>query len=160
MHDTSLAEICRKRPTSLAGIRGVSGFGERKTERYGQQILDALERFRQGARATISQEKKSKPAEETVRLLAEGRSFEEIAKLRGRQLKSVIDLVAGLVEKGELQFQNAWIDDEKRGSIEEACSRLGIELLKPLKEALPPDITYEEIRLVAARLRREERKTA
>jgi ATP-dependent DNA helicase RecQ len=160
MHDTSLAEICRKRPASLAEIRGVSGFGERKTERYGQPILDALERFRKGERAPTLLDKRSKPAEETVRLLTEGRSFEEIAKIRGRQLKSVIDLVAGLVEKGELQFQNAWIDDSKRVSIEEACSRLGMELLKPLKEALPPDITYEEIRLVAARMRRERQKTA
>ena len=72
----------------------------------------------------------------------------------------MIDLVAGLVEKGELQFQDAWIDDSKRTSIEEACSRLGLELLKPLKEALPAEITYEEIRLVAARLRREQLKTA
>jgi ATP-dependent DNA helicase RecQ len=160
MHDTSLADICRKRPASLAEIRGVSGFGERKTERYGQKILDALERFRQGARVAVSKEKKSKPAEETVRLLAEGHSFEEIAKIRGRQLKSVIDLVGSLVEKGELQFQNSWIDEGKRTSIEEACSRLGMELLKPLKEALPPEITYEEIRLVAARLRRLQQKTA
>jgi ATP-dependent DNA helicase RecQ len=160
MHDTSLAEICRKRPTSLAEIRGVSGFGERKTERYGQQILDALERFRKGERAAAVLGQRSKPVEDTVRLLAEGRSFEEIAKIRGRQLKSVIDLVAGLVEKGELQFQNGWVDDTKRTSIEEACSRLGMELLKPLKEALPPEITYEEIRLVAARLRREQQKTA
>jgi ATP-dependent DNA helicase RecQ len=160
MHDTSLAEICRKRPASLAEIRGVSGFGERKTERYGQQILDALERFRKGERAPTLLDKRSKPAEETVRLLTEGRSFEEIAKIRGRQLKSVIDLVAGLVEKGELQFQNGWIDDSKRASIEEACSRLGMERLKPLKEALPPDITYEEIRLIAARMRREQERTA
>jgi len=160
MHDTSLAEICRKRPSSLAEIRGVSGFGERKTERYGQQILDALERFRNGARAPTLLDKRSKPAEETMRLLSDGRSFEEIAKIRGRQLKSVVDLVAGMVEKGELQFQNAWIDDSKRTSIEEACSRLGTEWLKPLKEALPPEITYEEIRLVAARLRREQQKTA
>jgi ATP-dependent DNA helicase RecQ len=158
MHDTSLAEICRKRPASLAEIRGISGFGERKTERYGQQILDALARFRNGERAARLPEQKSKPAEETVRLLAEGRSFEEIAKIRGRQLKSVIDLVAGLIEKGELQFQNAWIDDDKRTSIEEVCSRLGLELLKPLKEALPPEITYEEIRLVAARLRLEQQQ--
>jgi ATP-dependent DNA helicase RecQ len=160
MHDTSLAEICRKRPASLVEIRGVSGFGERKTERYGQQILDALERFRKGERAPTLLDKRSKPAEETVRLLTEGRSFEEIAKIRGRQLKSVIDLVAGLVEKGELQFQNGWIDDSKRASIEEACSRLGMERLKPLKEALPPDITYEEIRLIAARMRREQERTA
>jgi len=160
MHDTSLAEICRKRPASLVEIRGVSGFGERKTERYGQQILDALQRFGGGARAAALPEKKSRPADDTIRLLAEGRSFEEIAAIRGRQVRSVIDLVANLVEKGELQFQPAWIDDGKRASIEEACSRLGMEWLKPIKEALPPEITYEEIRLVAARLRREQQKTA
>jgi ATP-dependent DNA helicase RecQ len=160
MHDTSLADICRKRPASLAEIRGVTGFGERKTERYGQQILDALERFRTGARAAVLPEKKSRPADDTIRLLAEGCSFEEIAKIRGRQVRSVIDLVANLVEKGELQFQNNWIDDAKRASIEEACSRLGMEWLKPIKEALPAEITYEEIRLVAARLRQEQRKSA
>jgi ATP-dependent DNA helicase RecQ len=160
MHDTSLAEICRKRPASLAQIRGVSGFGERKTERYGQQILDALERFRSGERAAAPQEKKSRPADDTIRLLAEGRSFEEIASIRGRQLRSVIDLVATLVEKGELQFQNGWIEESKRANIEEACSRLGMARLKPIKEALPPEITYEEIRLVAARLLQEQRGTA
>jgi ATP-dependent DNA helicase RecQ len=138
MHDTSLAEICRKLPASLPEIRGVSGFGERKTEHYGHQILDALERFRNGERAIASQEKKSRPADDTIRLLAEGRSFEEIATIRGRQVRSVIDLVATLVEKGELQFQNTWIEDSKRVSIEEACSRLGLERLKPIKEALPP----------------------
>ena len=160
MHDTSLADICRKRPATLAEIRGVSGFGERKTERYGQQILNALDQFKSGARAAALTEKKSKPADDTVRLLAEGRSFEEIAAIRGRQLRSVIDLVATLVEKGELKFQNAWIDDSKRASIEEACSRLGIERMKPIKEALPPEITYEEIRLVAAQLRQQQGKIA
>ena len=83
MHDTSLAEICRKRPCTLAEIRGVSGFGERKTERYGQQILDALQRFRNGERAPALHGKRSTPAEDTLQLLAEGRSLEEIAKIRG-----------------------------------------------------------------------------
>jgi ATP-dependent DNA helicase RecQ len=160
MHDTSLADICRKQPASLAEIRGVSGFGERKTERYGQQILDALQQFKNGARAIALTEKKSKPADDTIRLLAEGRSFQEIAAIRGRQLRSVIDLVATLVEKGELQFQSNWIDDSKRASIEEACSRIGMERMKPIKEALPPEITYEEIRLVAAQLRQQQGKIA
>jgi superfamily II DNA helicase RecQ len=52
MHDSSLNEICRLLPKSLEEIRKVSGFGERKTELYGPQILGALERFRKGARAT------------------------------------------------------------------------------------------------------------
>jgi ATP-dependent DNA helicase RecQ len=51
MHDSSLNELCRVRPRSLEELRRVSGFGERKTELYGAQILEALEKFRKGARA-------------------------------------------------------------------------------------------------------------
>jgi ATP-dependent DNA helicase RecQ len=51
MHDTSLDELCRIKPGSLSDVRRVFGFGERKTELYGQQILDALARFRNGERA-------------------------------------------------------------------------------------------------------------
>ncbi|MGA8407189.1 MAG: ATP-dependent DNA helicase RecQ [Candidatus Acidiferrales bacterium] len=52
MHDTSLDSLCRVHPRSLAELRTVSGFGERKTELYGLQILEALTQFRNGARAT------------------------------------------------------------------------------------------------------------
>lgn len=51
MHDTSLDELCRIKPRSLAELRSVSGFGEKKTELYGPGILHALEEFRRGARA-------------------------------------------------------------------------------------------------------------
>jgi ATP-dependent DNA helicase RecQ len=160
MHDSSLDEICRRRPTSLAEIRGIPGFGEKKTERYGQQILQALAEFNNGARASAPLEVKSKPAEETIRLLGEGRSFIEIANLRGRHVGSVVGLIANLVEKGELQFQPGWIEEAKLASIEEACGRLGTRALKPIKDALGPDVTYEEIRLVVARLRSAQQKTA
>jgi ATP-dependent DNA helicase RecQ len=160
MHDSSLDEICRRRPASLANIRGIPGFGEKKTERYGQQILQVLAQFKNGARASAPLEVKSKPAEETIRLLGEGRSFLEIANLRGRHLGSVVGLIANLVEKGELQFQPAWVGEAKLASIEEVCARLGTRALKPLKDALPPDITYEEIRLVVARLHSQRQKTA
>jgi ATP-dependent DNA helicase RecQ len=52
MHDTSLDSLCRVHPRTLAQLRTVSGFGERKAERYGAQILEALAEFRNGARAT------------------------------------------------------------------------------------------------------------
>jgi len=156
MHDSSLEVLCRRRPASLAELLGVSGFGERKTELYGQLILDALARFDKGARAAPLPEKRSRPAEDTLRLLAEGRTFEEIAKIRGRQLASVVGLVAALVEKGKLEFQSAWVESDKQQSIESACARLGIQWLKPLKEALPPEISFEEIRLIVARLRQQQ----
>lgn len=154
MHDTSLEELCRIRPRSISELLRVYGFGERKAAMYGQQILEVLARFRSGARATVAPEKKPRPAEETVRLLAEGHTFDEIAQIRGRQLETVVGMVADLVERGDLEFQPGWVDLERQASIEAACARLGFERLKPLKEALSPEVTFEEIRLVVARLRR------
>jgi ATP-dependent DNA helicase RecQ len=52
MHDTTLDALCLRRPRTLAELRGVSGIGEKKLEMYGREILEALERFRKGARAT------------------------------------------------------------------------------------------------------------
>jgi len=35
MHDTSLEELCRVQPRSVAALSTVTGFGERKIEAYG-----------------------------------------------------------------------------------------------------------------------------
>jgi ATP-dependent DNA helicase RecQ len=162
MHDTALEELCHRRPSSLADVRRVPGFGERKTEKYGPTILDALRQFREGARAAAPPKKTSKPAAETMRLLAEGRSFVEIAELRGRQISTVMMMVADLVERGMVQFLPAWVDAKNQAMIEAVCARLGFSPLTPIKEALPPEITFGEIRLVIARIRSqpEKRKAA
>jgi len=48
--DTSLEDLCRKQPATLEELRGVFGFGEIKTARYGPGILAALAAYRRGAR--------------------------------------------------------------------------------------------------------------
>jgi ATP-dependent DNA helicase RecQ len=159
LHDSSLDEICRMRPTTIAQLMTITGIGERKAELYGREILAALKRYGEGDRAAALPEKKTAPALETLQLLAEGKSFEEIAEIRGRQVGTVVNAVAGLVEKGELEFRPEWIDRNKLAVIEAACANLGqgkVERLKPLKDVLPPEVSYDEIRLVVARLRREE----
>jgi ATP-dependent DNA helicase RecQ len=156
MHDTSLDEICRVRPRSLAELLNVTGFGDRKAELYGRQIIEALAQFRRGARVRPVPEKMSRAAEETIRLVSEGRSLEEIATIRGRHLASVIALVADLIEQGRLDFQASWVGDERRSGIEAACARVGLEQLRPIKDALPPEITFNDIRLVVAQLRRKQ----
>jgi ATP-dependent DNA helicase RecQ len=156
MHDTSLTELCRVKPRSLSELRRVPGFGERKTELYGQEILDALGRFRNGARAVETPAKSSDPAGETLRLLEQGRTLEEVAQIRGRKVSTVSCMVANLVESGEADFSPGWIPGNHQEKIEEACVRLGLERLKPLKDALPEQITYDEIKLVVAHLRRQQ----
>jgi ATP-dependent DNA helicase RecQ len=158
MHDTALEELCHRRPTSIGDVRRVPGLGERKTEKYGPAILEALGRFRGGARAAVPPKKTSKPAAETIHLLAQGRSFAEIAETRGRQISTVMMMVADLVERGKIQFQAAWVSAKNQTLIEAACARLGFSPLTPIKEALPPEVSFGEIRLVIARLRTEPEK--
>jgi ATP-dependent DNA helicase RecQ len=49
MHDSTLEEICRKRPSSVNELLGVSGIGIRKAELYGREIFSALEAYGRGA---------------------------------------------------------------------------------------------------------------
>jgi ATP-dependent DNA helicase RecQ len=132
----------------------VPGFGERKTELYGRPVLDALRRFEQGARATETLPKKrSKPAAETLGLLAQGHTLAEVAAIRGRQIGSVVTIVAEMVEARQVQFQRNWVGEQKVAEIEAACAKVGMERLRPIKDALPADVTFEEIRLVVADLK-------
>lgn len=158
LHDTTLEEICSIRPSSIAELLNITGIGERKAELYGNEILAVLQRYRQGARASAIPEKLTAPGLETLQLLRDGKTLQQIAEIRGRQVGTVVNAVASLVETGQVEFQPAWIDRSRDAVIASACERAGLDnltRLKPLKDVLPPEITYEEIRLVLARLRRE-----
>jgi ATP-dependent DNA helicase RecQ len=155
LQDSSLEEICRRRPKFFAELLQIPGIGERKAEVYGQPILDALQKFRQGERAG-GPERKVKPADETLRLLGEGRTLEEIAQVRGRQLSTIVSGVANLLETGQVELQSGWVSKEKQSVIEAACEKVGLDRYKPVKDIVPPEITYDEIRLVVGKLRRDQ----
>jgi ATP-dependent DNA helicase RecQ len=154
LHDTSLDAVRTAKPATLGALRGISGFGDKKVQSYGPRILDALQRFKNGARAGNEwQARASHPREDTVQLLKEGRTFEEIAQIRERKVSSVVAMVAEMVENKEVEFCAEWMHAEKYERIATAAKKMGMERLKPLKEALPEEVSYEEIRLVVAQLR-------
>jgi ATP-dependent DNA helicase RecQ len=155
MTDATLADICVKRPRTLDQIAtGIAGIGARKAELYGMQILQALERFADGERARLERPREATvgPAEETLKLLEQGKSFEEIAHLRGRQLATVVGMVSTLIEQGKLDFQPHWIRPGILERVEFAATGAGHQWLKPLKEKVP-EATFDEIRLIVAKLR-------
>jgi ATP-dependent DNA helicase RecQ len=157
MTDATLHDICVKQPRTVDQLaRDISGIGARKAELYGMPILQALERFRGGERAVQTKPREAviNPATETLELLEQGKSFQDIAHLRGRQVATVVGMVATLVEQGKLEFKPAWIRDGIQGRVEEAASEAGFQWLKPLKDRVP-DATFDEIRLVVAKLRGE-----
>jgi ATP-dependent DNA helicase RecQ len=161
LHDTTLDELCLRKPRNLQELRRISGMGEKKCEMYGREILELFGRFEKGERASKDwRAKASNASVETRELLEQGRSFEEIAQIRGRKLSSVIALVADLVEKGEVPFQETWMAAERHREIREACERAGLEWMKPIKEALAAEVSVDEIRLVLAEMRNEKKARA
>jgi ATP-dependent DNA helicase RecQ len=157
MHDATLDDLCQKQPKTLKELRAITGMGEKKCEMYGGEILNLFARFARGERASKEwHARPSNPSLETLELLEQGHTLEEIAQIRGRKVASVAVLVADLVERGETEFQERWVANERREQIREACQRVGMEWMKPVKEALPEEVSYDEIRLVMAEMKREE----
>ncbi len=160
LHDSTLEELCRRRPANFAELKQVPGIGEKKADVYGAEILQALRNFGDGARATQKVTREATPAERTLRLLHEDRSFEEIARIRARQVSTIVCTVASLIETGQIKLDAKWISPDAQPLIEAACLKQGVERLKDIKEAVPPYVSFDDIRLVVAHLRAENRVRA
>ena len=158
MHDTALDEICRRQPATIPELLQITGFGARKSQMYGPKIFAALERFRNGNRAAAVPKPISRPAAATKRLLDEGQSFAEIAAIRGRQVSTIITAVAELIENGDVAFKSGWVEPERQAEIEAACARLGTAALRPIKDSVSEAITFDDIRLVVAKYRWEQKQ--
>ena len=154
--DSTLQNICTAKPESIAALLQVSGIGEQKAARYGERIIGIVRGLQPAPREAVQTRTLTESEEETMRLLGAGRTFEQIASIRGRKVQTITVTVAELVEAGRLVFRDEWIDAEKRDLIAEQCAKLGTERLRPLKDVLPEQITYDEIRLVAAEFRRRQ----
>jgi ATP-dependent DNA helicase RecQ len=160
LHDSTLEELCRRRPTTRAELMRVRGIGEHKADVYGTDILQALRNFAEGARATPDPSRVPNPGEHTLCLLQEGRTFEEIARIRARQVSTIVGTVANLVETGQLKLDPKWISPNAQPLIEAACLSKGIERLREIKDAVPPYVSFNDIRLVVANLRAQGRLRA
>ncbi|MBZ5665497.1 MAG: RecQ family ATP-dependent DNA helicase [Acidobacteriia bacterium] len=160
LHDSTLEELCRRRPSNFAQLKQVPGIGEKKADVYGAEILQALRNFGDGARAAPTAAREAGPAEQTLRLLNEGCKFEEIARIRARQISTVVCTVASLIETGQVKLDAKWISPDAQPLIEAACIDKGIERLKDIKDAVPPYVSFDDIRLVVAHLRAENRVRA
>ncbi len=160
LHDSTLEELCRRRPKKLAQLMEVPGIGERKADVYGAEILQAIRNFEAGARVAPAAPKELTPGDETLRLLQDGRTFEEIARLRARQLSTIVGTVANLIETGHIKLDPKWISPDAQPLIETACLSKGVERLRDIKDAVPPYVSFDDIRLVVASLRAEKRLAA
>ena len=87
---------------------------------------------------------------QTFELFKKGSSASDIAKIRGLVESTIYTHFYRLIVNGHLSSSDV-ISEDMRSKIEEVCSQFDERpSLTKMKEKLPQDITYEQIRCVAA----------
>ncbi len=87
---------------------------------------------------------------ETYNLYFEDYPVEKIAEIRGFKPSTIIDHFIQLMRLGIFIEIDKLVSEEKRMGIIEAIDQTGYHKLKPLKDQLGPDYSYDEIKLVVA----------
>lgn len=90
----------------------------------------------------------------TYELYRRGLTIPEIAAERNLKPKTIEEHLAALIAEGRDVSLDELVSNEDRALIEAAAETCGLQLLRPIKDALPERIEYAQIRLVVAFLRR------
>jgi ATP-dependent DNA helicase RecQ len=162
LNDASLTDLCCRKPQTMEALLDVFGIGAKKAELYGAELFAIFKAFDAGKRARPKQKAghETTPSKRTLELLREGKSIPEIASLESRQVSTIVGRVSVLIENGMIELQPAWVDPDRADEIRRVALEIGFDRLKPIKDALPDDHTYDDIRLVVASLRQTARVPA
>ena len=96
----------------------------------------------------------SKTMMETYALYRQGISIADIASRRECTPRTIEGHLADCVRAGLGVDVSQFVSDTARGQIENVIAKHGADKLKPIRDALPENITYPQIRFVIADLQR------
>ncbi len=87
----------------------------------------------------------------TLKLFKEGKSIKQIAKTRKYEVESIERQIVELITKSFIAVEDV-IEKDRIKKILEVGEKVGIESLTKMKEALPKDYSWFEIKCVLAHL--------
>jgi len=113
---------------------------------------DYYNKYQPGEPTKKIKEVKPKPAkgstlEESFKLFSEGKSVDEIAKLRNLASSTIVSHLASFVANGKLNAE-ALIDKEKIHPILTVIAEVGTESMSAIKSKLGDEFTFSDIRVV------------
>lgn len=147
--DQTLRDMCRKLPEDNTAFLDVKGVGAHKSEKYGSRFLQAISQYKEeNTQAEEGKRKTDEPSSlTTFKMYAEGLGLEEIAEKRNLSLTTVQNHILQCFEEGMEVNTEAFLSDKERNLIELAVEKTGGEKLKPIKEELPDEIGYFQIKV-------------
>ncbi len=167
--DKTLHEMCRRFPSTLSEMEKISGVGETKLERYGRDFIREIKQYLEenpgiavAEKEAVSTEpaspaqkrKKGETVEETYAFFLGGMSPEDIAKLRGLTPSTIASHLERLILEGRDIDMDRLVDPGKRVMIEKYYLSVKGQDLNSVVEHFNGTVSFEEARLVRAKLQR------
>ena len=146
-------------PQTLDELKKISGFGEVKIRKYGQQFLEIIQAYcNENGLSSLMQEKNPSPKRErstgeesdstqakSLQLYNEGLSIAEIAKQRNFAVSTIEGHLAQMVKLNKVDVFKL-VSREKIDAILAAIETTQSESATALLEHLGSDYTYTELR--------------
>ena len=163
-HDSTLKEMASYFPQDKESMLAIKGVGEKKYESYGEKFLEVIKGYcldnniqaieiakeeiiSDKSRATVDR------YQSTYDLYLEELSLDEIAERKNLTISTIIEHLSRCDARGQsVNWSSFKINPDIEAKILSAINEVGTERLKPIKELLPEDISYEDIRIVIAKI--------
>lgn len=161
--DSSLKLMATVQPQTLAEFGTISGVGSHKLAQYGKKFVAQIQAYCQEqdqpvATATSAIAVAAFPSDTqlfTLQLHRQGLSVEEIAQKRNIRPTTIIRHLSDLVEMNQPVDLNRLVPPHRQQKILQALQTVAVSSLTQIRESLGEEYTYDEIRLVRGRWRRE-----
>ncbi|MEH1913018.1 DNA helicase RecQ [Nostoc sp.] len=165
-HDSTLKLMVQVQPQNLADFAKLSGVGSHKLAQYGEKFITEIRAYRQEkglqnkSDTSVSSAKSSSSYTElqTLQLHQQGLNIAQIAQKRNLSPATVSTHLEKLIDKNQPVDLNQLVPLEHQQKIWQVLEVLGDISLTPIKEQLGESYTFDEIRLVRSKWRRENRK--
>ncbi|MBE9000743.1 DNA helicase RecQ [Nostoc sp. LEGE 12447] len=165
-HDSTLKLMVQVQPQNLNEFAKLSGVGSHKLAQYGEKFITEIRAYRQEkglqnkSATSVSSAKSSSSYTElqTLQLHQQGLNIAQIAQKRNLSPATVSSHLEKLIEKNQPVDLNQLVPLEHQQKIWQVLEVLGDISLTPIKEQLGESYSFDEIRLVRCKWRRENRK--
>ena len=156
-HDSSLKEMATYFPKNREEFLKIKGVGTKKYESYGEQFIEIIKNYTENKgidnskierKVTEVPRKIQGDNKDTYDYYLEGLSLEEIANKRDLTVGTILGHLEKCHNNGQTVDWSRFVDSEREERILSIINEIGAERLKPIKDALPDDISYEDIRIV------------
>ena len=156
--DVSLKQMSTFYPTDAESMLKIEGVGLNKLVKYGNVFIEAISDYASKNNidvqdiATTKIVKAPKPDTKLISydMFSNGMSIEDIANERGLTRVTIEGHLIDCLEKGMDLDLTKYVHTEYRDEILKVIHEIGTEKLKPIKEALPEEVSYFDIRYYVA----------